>query len=381
MSIYGRVCTRCILDSSIPGISFDRNGMCIYCHIHDISDKQAPQGAAGRQILNRLVAEIKSKGRNHKYDCIVGVSGGADSTYTLYLCKQLGLRPLAVHLSNGWDSGIATSNIINAVTKLNVDLKTVTADWEEFKALQIAFLKASTPDMEIPSDHAIAAVLWRTAAAEKIYFVIHGHSFRTEGKIPLQWGYEDWRYIKSVYKKFGKTKRLKYYPKLSMIDYAYYFLVKRIKDIRLLNYIDYDKETVKDTLEKELGWQDYGTKHYESIYTRFIQSYVLPQKFNIDKRIIHLAALVRSGKLSKDEAIVETKKPPIAEEQAREDKKYIIEKLGLTNEEFEELFNAAPKTFLDYPTYYSIIKRFKVPMKWAYKLVSPTTPQFLLVSD
>jgi N-acetyl sugar amidotransferase len=376
-----QICSRCILDSSIPDIVFDEEGECNYCKLHDISTKQQPLDETAQKRLNELVDEIKAKGKNKTYDCIVGVSGGADSTYTLYLAKKLGLRPLAVHFDNGWNTETSVSNIKNATDRLGIDLHTVVADWEEFKDLQTAFLKASTPDVEIPTDEAILAVLWRIAAKEGLHYVVHGHNFRTEGKIPIVWSYGDWRYIKNVYKKFGKNKKLKNYPRLSLLDYIYYCLIRRIKDIRLLNFIDYDEETVREILVKELGWQDYGLKHHESTYTRFSLAYYLPKKFNIDKRKIHFAALVRSGKISRDKALEEIRKPPISEEVAKEDVEYVIHKLGLTEEEFQQLLAAEPKTFLDYPTYYPLIKRLSTLIRWVYKLVSPSTPQLLLLGS
>ena len=376
-----KICSRCILDSNVPGITFDDRGVCNYCKIHDEIEKQHPLNETGQQKLNEIIEEIKSRGKDKKYDCILGVSGGTDSTYMLYMAKKLGLRPLAVHMDNGWNSEIAVTNIKNAITKLGIDLHTVVLDWEEFKDLQIAFLKASTPDVEIATDHAIEAVLYRVAAEEDVHYIVQGHSFRSEGKIPVLWGYGDWRYIKSVYKKFGKNKKLKNFQKLSLFDFMYYFTIKRIKEIRLLYFMDYRKEEAKKILKDELGWRDYGGKHYESIYTRFIQSYLLPRKFNIDKRKVHFSALIRSGQMTRDEAFEKIKEPPISEEQAREDREYVIKKLGLTEEEFKEILSAEPKTFLDYPTYYPVIKRLRVPIRLAYRFVSPSTPAFLLLKD
>ena len=376
-----KICLRCILDSSVPGIEFDERGICTYCKLHDEMEKRNPLNEIQQQKLNRIIEEIKSKGKNKKYDCILGVSGGTDSTYLLYLAKKFGLRPLAVHVDNGWNSEIAVANMKKAITKLDIDLHTVVPDWEEFKDLQVAFLKASTPDVEIPTDHAIGAVLYRVAAEEDIHYIVQGHSFRTEGKVPVLWGYGDWRYIKSVYKKFGKTTRLKNFPKCSLFDSFYYYFIKRINELRLLYFMDYRKEEAKRILKEELGWEDYGGKHYESIYTRFIQSYLLPKKFNIDKRKVHFSALIRSGQMTREEALEKIKEPPISEEQARADREYVIKKLGLTEEEFEEILSAEPKTFLDYPNNYHLLKRLRVPIRVAYKFVSSSTPAFLLLKD
>ena len=368
-----KICSRCILDSSIPGIRFDDRGICNYCKIHDGLEKQHPIGELGQQKLNQMVDEIKRRGKNKKYDCIIGVSGGTDSTYTLYMAKELGLRPLAVHFDNGWDSEIAINNMKNAVKKLDVDLKIVTCDWEEFKDLQISFLKASTPDAEIPTDLAIQAVLFRVAAEEGVHYRIAGHSFRNEGLSPLEWSYMDGKYIKSVHKKFGKHE-LKRFSDLTISDLLYYIFVKRIRAAYPLEYIDYRKEEAKKILKKELGWNDYGGHHYESIYTRFVASYLLPKKFGIDKRKIEYSAFVRSGQMTREQASEKLKEPPISEEQARKDREYVIEKLGLTDEQFEEIMSADPKTFRDYHTNYPTIKALRVPIKLAcmFNLLPPT---------
>ena len=357
-----KICSRCISDTSIPGIRFDDRGVCNYCKIHDELENLYPLNELGEQKLNRLLDKIKRRGENKKYDCIVGISGGTDSTYCLYMAKKLGLRPLAVHFDNGWDSDIAINNMKNAVKKLNVDLKTVTCDWEEYKNLQISFLKASVPDAEMPTDIAIISALYRVAAEEGIHYVINGHSFRTEGTMPLRWSYGDGRYIKSVHKMFGENK-LKSFPNLTISDLLYYVFVKRIRVVPLLAYINYRKEEVKKILEKGLDWTYYGGHHFESVYTNFI-IYLRWKKIEIDARKIEYSAFIRSGQMTREMALEKIKEP------FTEDKelvKYCIKKLGLTEEEFEEILSAEPKTFLDYPTYYPIIKTLRLPIKLACK--------------
>lgn len=358
-----KTCSRCICDTTIPGIRFDDRGICNFCKAHDELEKQFPLNELGQQKLNRLIEKIKSKGKNKKYDCVVGVSGGTDSTYCLYLSKKLELRPLAVHLDNGWDSDIAANNIQKAVTKLGVDLRTVTCDWEEFKDIQISFLKASVSDAEIPTDLAIISVLYRVAAEEGIHYVLNGHSFRAEGFSPTGWTYMDGRYIKSIHKRFGKTN-LKSFPNLTIADLLYYAFIKKIQVVPLLAYIDYRKEDSKKIMEKELGWTYYGAHHFESIYTRFVITNLLPRKFRVDKRIVEYSALIRSGQMTRDEALEAIK------EALPEDKdiaEYCRNKLGLTTQEFEQILSSDPKTFLDYPTYYPIIRALRVPIKLACK--------------
>lgn len=359
-----KICSRCISDTSIPGIRFDERGVCNFCEAHDELEKQFPLDESGQQRLNQILDKIKSKGRNKKHDCIIGVSGGTDSTYCLYLAKELGLRPLAVHLDNGWDSDIAVNNIKKAVTKLGVDLKTVTCDWEEFKDLQIAFLKASVPDAEIPTDLAIISVLYRVATEEDVHYVLNGHSFRAEGLSPTGWTYMDGRYIKSVHKRFGTTT-LKSFPNLTISDLLYYVFVKRIRVVPLLAYINYSKEDSKKVLKKELDWTYYGGHHFESIYTRFIITNLLVKKFNIDKRIVEYSAYIRSGQMTRERALEAMKENLPEDEDIAE---YCRNKLGLTTEEFEGILSSKRKTFLNYPTYFSTIRKLRIPIKIACML-------------
>ncbi len=370
-----KICARCVMDSDVIGIRFDDKGICNYCKIYDQWNKNFPINKESEKKLKTIIEKIKKNGKNKKYDCIVGVSGGLDSTYTLYYAKKKGLRPLAVHIDNGWNTELSVNNIKNAVSKLGVDLYTRVLDWEEFKDLQVSFLKASVPDAEIPTDIAIRSVLYKAAAKEKVKYILTGVSFRTEGKIPQSWTYLDGRYIKDVQKKFG-TKKLKDFPNFTLLDRIYYKNIRRIKRVNLLYYMDYSKEKVQKLLMKELGWRPYPGKHYESIYTRFIQAYLLPKKFNIDKRKVHFSALINSGQMTREEALEKLKEPPYPEDKMEEDLEYVIKKLDLTREEFEEIYNRSPKTFLDYSTSYSLIKLFRIPLKLMYRFISPAPPTF-----
>ncbi len=368
MSDNHRICSRCILCTTASDIKFDKEGVCNYCKIHDKFEEKYPLNENGKEKLKELINKIKLKGKDKKYDCVIGISGGTDSTFCLYLVKRMGLRPLAVHLDNGWDSQIAVDNMKKAVDKLGVDLKTIKVDWEEFKCLQIAFLKASVPDIEIPTDIAIYSILFRVAAEVGIHFVLNGHSFRTEGTAPISWTYMDGKYIESVHRIFEKNKKLKTFPNLKISHLFYYVFIKRIKECRPLEYIDYDKFEVGKILRKELGWKYYGGHHYESIYTRFVASYILREKFNIDKRKVSLSALIRSGKMTREEALEKITEKPYPDERIDEDKHYILEKLGLTKEEFDEIMSSPIKSFLDYPTYYTTIRKLRFFIKQACKL-------------
>lgn len=365
MEKTNRICTRCVADETIPGISFDLNGVCNFCQIHDEMEQEYPQGQLAQKKLKAIVKEIKQAGRGKKYDCVVGVSGGRDSTYLLYLAVKLGLRPLAVHFDNGWNSALAVTNIKNILTKLDIDLETLVVDWAEFKDLQRSFLLASVSDAEIPTDVGIFGALHRTAAREGIKYILNGHSFRTEGVMPIGWTYMDGRYISSVQKRFG-TLKLRTFPNFSLWDMFYYTFILKIKSVPLLNYVEYKHTEVAKTL-KTVDWTYSGGHHHESYYTHFFQSFLLPQKFQIDKRKIEYSAKIRSGQMKRALAIKEIQE--VVYPYDRELVDYTITKLGFTKKEFEtRVMQVKPKTFLDYPTYYPWVRAMKPLLKMAVKL-------------
>lgn len=346
-----QVCTRCVMDTTDRDIVFDENGVCNHCHEFDANvDYRVLRGEKGKQALEAIVEKIKAKGKGKEYDCIVGVSGGVDSTFVAYKCKQLGLRPLAVHLDNGWNSELAVSNIERTIKKLDFDLYTYVLDWREFKDLQLSFLKASTPDGEVPTDHAIFALLLKVARKKNISYIMNGMNYLTEASTVPSWsyGHGDWQYIKYIQKRFGKAK-LKNYPHYSTWDMFYMLFVKRLKFVSILNYIDYNKDEAIRILEKELGWQYYGGKHHESTYTKFFQAYILPSKFSIDKRKIHLSNGIQSGHITREFALEELKKPIYAQDQVNADKEFVAKKLGVSIEQFEEIMSQTPKYYTDYP--------------------------------
>ncbi len=353
-----RICTRCIMDTTDPDIEFDEKGVCNHCRSMEEQVRRIVDPDPAR--LEAVVQQIKESGRNRRYDCVMGVSGGTDSTYVAYLAKQLGLRPLAVHLDNGWNSELAVKNIENVLNKLGIDLVTHVLDWEEFRDLQVAFLKASTPDSEVPTDHAIMAVLLKTARREGVRHIVSGANMRTEGILPLRWAYGayDWRYIRSVHKQFGDL-RLRGFPHFSLTERAVNLLIRRLRVVHVLNYVDYRKEDAADLLEREMNWRRYGTKHGESVYTHFLQTYILPRKFGIDKRKAHLSALIVSDLLSREEALREIASPPCPEERARADREYVVKKLGLSDAQFEEIMNLPPRTYRDYSTYAPLVARLQ----------------------
>jgi N-acetyl sugar amidotransferase len=348
-----RICIRCIMDTSDPEISFDQDGVCHHCHEYErvIAERVFPP-PRGHQLLAAIVAQIKREGRRRDYDCILGLSGGVDSTYVAYLTKQLGLRPLALHLDNGWDSDIAVRNIHNVVRRLDIDLETHVLDWEEFRSLQLAFLRASTPDSEIPSDHAIVASLYQAAAKHKVGWIMNGANVVTELMVPPTWsrGHYDWGYIKGLNDRFG-TRPLRTFPHFGTLRlHAWHHGRRPIRDLYLLNYVDYDKPRAMELIQRELGWEPYGAKHYENVYTKLYQGYILPTKFGFDKRRPHLSCLILDGKLSRDEALAQIEQPAIDPEELRRDRAFAIKKLGLDEAEFDEVMALQPKTFWDYPS-------------------------------
>jgi N-acetyl sugar amidotransferase len=341
------------MDTSDPEISFDENGVCIRCRDYERAKAiYVPPPEARGQALRRLVEQIRRAGRGREYDCLIGVSGGVDSTYTAWLVKSLGLRPLAVHLDNGWDSNLAVSNIERCLKALGIDLFTYVLDWDEFKDLQLAFLKASTPDSEIPTDHAILALLMNKAAELKVRYILYGANIATEGMSVPAWsrGHWDWKYIRSLHRRFG-SRKLRTFPRFSLLRMFYCRHVLGQKSVDILNYVDYNKSEAMEIIQREFGWQPYSGKHHESIYTRFFQAYILPRKFGFDKRRAHLSALVMAGEITREQALLKMEEEICPPELLREDKTYVAKKLGLTEAEFDAIMALPPKSFWDYPSY------------------------------
>lgn len=344
-------CKRCVMDTSDMEISFDKNGYCNHCveYFENTSEK-IYQGESSDKQLAEFVKKIKTYGKNKKYDCVIGVSGGVDSSYVVYLAKKLGLKPLAVHLDNGWNSELAVHNIEKILKKLEVDLYTYVLDWEEFKDLQLSFLRASVPEIETPTDMAIPAALHKVAAKHNIKYILSGCNYATEGILPESWHYDrkDETYLRAIHQQFGK-KKLATFPTFGFIKEMYYKLIKGIRFVYILNYIPYSKKDARNLLEKELNWIYYGGKHYESRYTRFVQSYILPEKFNIDYRKPNSSTLICTGEITREQAIQELVSQPYDTKQVEEEKEYLCKKLGITTKEFDAMMSSPPKTYKDYP--------------------------------
>lgn len=359
------ICQKCINDTTVAGITFDENGICNYCKLQEKLEKQYPLNEKGGKELRKIIKRIKTKGKNNKYDCVIGISGGRDSTYTLFLAKQLGLRPLAVHFNDHLGNPVAGDNIRKTAKKLNVEVRTITSDINESKDIRLAFLKASTPDLEQSTDVGIATALYGTAAKENIKYMIIGQSFRTEGIAPLEWNYLDGKYLKTVHGEFGAKKLSKWSPEnpgfnLNMFHLFYYTVVKRIKTVPLLYWVDYVRNDVDELLEKELDWVNPGAHYYDDLY-QALMTYVLRVKFNIDRRRYNYSALVRSGQMTRQEALDKLKEIYVIEDPQVIDQ--CIKWLGISRDKFEEYLSLPVKTFRDYPTSYNFIKAMRLPIK------------------
>jgi len=364
--LKAQTCTRCVQDATVPGIVFDAQGVCNFCHLHDLLEKIFPNDHKGEAILDKIFEKVKRRGRNKKYDCVLGVSGGRDSTYLLYLAvKKWGLRPLAVHFNDGFDNPVAGENMVNSCKKLGVDLRTITSDWREGKDLKIDFLKASVPDINLGTDIGIATSLFGVAAKENIGYILIGQSFRTEGVKPLSWSYFDGDYLRHVHRIYGTVKLRPWKPddpgfNLGVKEMFYYTVVRGINTITPMYYSPYVRKEAEKIISEELNWVYPGAHYFDDLYHSLIK-YVHRVKFNIDLNMNSDSALVRSGQMDRQLAL----------ERAHgiygiEDPKIIdlcIKRLGLSREEFEGFLKLPPKTFRDYKTSYNTIRFFKYPIR------------------
>jgi N-acetyl sugar amidotransferase len=366
-----QVCSRCILDTKdYPEIKFDAKGVCDICLTYDkYYANNVFDGDKGTAVLEEMLSEIKRDAGNNQYDCLIGLSGGVDSTYLAYLTKQWGLRPLILHVDNGWNSELAVKNIENVVSKLGLDLYTYVVNWKEMKDLQKAFLAASVVDMDVPTDNTYIATTYKIARKFKIKHVLIGHNVVTEGWLPPNFNHNkyDLPNIYDIHRKFGSVK-LKSIPLIGLAGLWLQKKVWRIKTHSPLNYIPYNKNGVKNTIQTELGWRDYGAKHFENIFTRFYQGYILPEKFGVDKRKAHLSTLICSGQITREEALLENNKPVYDQAQLKEDRNFFIKKLNLTEEEFMAVMKKPPLAHTYYKSLLNTIRRLRPLGRLARKL-------------
>ncbi|MFZ5996229.1 MAG: N-acetyl sugar amidotransferase [Nitrospirota bacterium] len=375
-----RVCSRCIYDERVPAISFDGEGVCNYCRQIDSLKAQYGTGTdMGEKKLAGIIGDIKSAGKGKKYDCIIGVSGGTDSSYLVYMAKQWGLRPLAVHYDNTWNSAIATQNIRKVLSALKVDLFTIVIDNKEADDIFRSFFYAGVPEIEAPTDLALAETMYRAAAKYGVRYVLEGHSFIEEGITPIGKNYFDGEYIRSIHRVFGRYP-MKTYPLMTFERFLWWACVARIKKIRPYWYLKYSKKEARAFLEKEFGWEYYGGHHLENRMTAFFHGIYAPGKFKMDFRNNSLSSLVRKGMLSREAAWAEYNTPPKVEDGLAE---YFKKRLGISDEEYARVMSEPPKSWRNYPTYkkrferlkplFRILARFDlVPMSFYLKYCFPS---------
>lgn len=377
------ICSRCIYDERVASISFDEDGVCNYCKQVDFLIEQYGTGdQKGEKQLALIIKDIKKKGKGKKYDCVVGVSGGTDSSYMLWWAVHNGLRPLAVHYDNTWNTATATENIRKVLQKLNVDLYTYVIDNKEADDIIFSFFNASVPEIDAATDLALAEVMNRAAAKYGIKYVLEGHSFVTEGISPLGKNYFDGKYIKAIHSRFG-TKKMNTYPLMTFFRFLRSAIFYRIKKIRPFWYMKYSKEEAKAFLEKEFDWKYYGGHHLENRITAFSHTIYYPKKFNTDFRNNTLSALVRNGKMTREEAWSIYNTPPVSEPELLS---YFKKRLNLTDEEYDLKMKEKPRYWWEFPTYKKRFERLRplffllaksnlVPMSFYLKYCFPVKNQ------
>lgn len=341
------------MDTSDPGIIFDENGNCNHCKLLvENRDRYWLPDERGQKKLEQLIDRIKLAGKGRNYDCVMGLSGGVDSSYLVAKASEWGLRILAIHVDGGWNAELAVKNIERMVTKLGIDLHTFVVDWEEMRDLQLAFLKSGVPNQDIPQDHAFFAALYRETARQDVRYVLTGGNYSTESILPMAWGYSagDLTHLRAIHKLFG-TRPLRTFPQLGFFYFNWYLpRLKKVKIVAPLDMMYYRKCLAIEELERRFGWQYYGGKHYESRFTKFFQAYFLPTRFGFDKRRAHLASLVASGEITRDEALRLNDLPLYEPAELRRDKEFVLQKLGISETEFDRILTAPICKHEDYPT-------------------------------
>ena len=356
------ICTKCIMEASGTDTYLDENGVCNWCLESEIEIKKYIYTEdQEEENLASFASDIKKRAGKAEYDCVIGLSGGVDSSYVAYLAKKMNLNPMCVHFDNGWNSEIAVSNIQKIVDTCGFDLFTYVIDWPEFRDLQRAFLKASVIDIELLSDHAINATMVKIARKHKIKNVLSGSNYRTEHGMPRPWTWlkQDLKNIKTIQKQFG-DKKLKDFPTMGILHYS---LVRLFgiggKYYRLLDHVNFEKNKAMDVLKKEFDWQYYGGKHYESVFTKFYQAYILPRKFGINKSLAHTSCLIRNKEISRERALEIVANEQYSEVDLKSDYDYVIKKLGFSKTEFEVILNSPPVPHDFYPSDIHLFKRME----------------------
>lgn len=364
-----KMCSNCVMDTSDSEIFFDDKGVCNHCHgFYERTSKDWFPNDEGKLRLDEIVNRIKQQNKHKKYDCILGLSGGVDSSYLALILKDYGLRVLVVHVDAGWNQEMAVSNIQSVVSHCNFDLYTHVVDWEDMRRLQIAYLKSGISNQDVPQDHVFFAVLFKLAVKHNIKVFISGGNIATESILPNSWHGDamDVINLKAIYKKFGSGK-LKNYETISFLDYHILFRLRGMRQYRPLNFLPYDRNEAIRTLET-IGWRNYGRKHGESFFTKFFQNYFLPQRFGYDKRRAHYSSMIVSKQMTRDEAVKLLEEPLYKPDELENDIAYFCKKMDITRDEFNQFLNMPLKKYSDYDNWDSKLKYVNMLRK-IYELV------------
>lgn len=375
-----KICSRCIYDENISGISFNEYGVCNYCEqINHLAEKFGTGKDKGKRLLEKLVTNIKESGKNRKYDCVIGVSGGTDSSFMLMKALEWGLRPLAVHYDNTWNTSIASQNIFHITKAANVDLSTHVVDNVEVDDIKRSFLLSGVPEFDADTDIAFVQVLRSTAAKYRIKYILEGHSFMTEGISPVGSSiYYDGKYIQDIHEKFGNYP-MKTFPNLTLSRFLKWTILYGQQFVRPLWYLDYNKEAAREFLTKNTGWKYYGGHHLENRASTFAHTIWHPRRYNTDFRILSLAASARNGHLSRKHALDSYREKTTVDSSLIE---FVIKRTGLSQEEFEQLINAPKRTWRDFknyrktfqnlrPLFYLLSRYGRVPLSFYLKYCFP----------
>ena len=356
-----RICSHCVLDTSDPHITFDENGVCDQCRDYKNNIAPALDWEKKKSEFDEIVTKIKEDGKGRDFDCLLGMSGGVDSSYMLHLAvKELGLRPLVFHVDGGWNSELAVNNIQVMIDKLGLDLYTEVINWEEMKAFQLALFKSGIPSLDIAQDHAFIGTLYKFAETYKIKYILNGYNLSSEFcSYPLKYYYygTDMRYIKDILGRYCDNP-MKTYPFDSVFHHKFWLkYVKGVKLVQLLTYFPYSKDDAKVLLEKEYGWKPYPQKHFESRFTKFFEGYWLPERFGFDPRRVQFSSLILAGQMSREEALKELETKAYDPETIKDHFKYIATKLGISVEELQGYFEMSKKYYWDYKNSEKMLRR------------------------
>lgn len=362
---YVQICSNCVMDTSDPEIEFNQEGVCNHCiEFESVSRKNWFPNEKGQELLKKTVLGIKAAGKDQEYDCILGLSGGVDSSYLALRVKELGLRPLVMHVDAGWNSELAVANIEAVVKHCDFDLHTHVVDWQDMRDLHLAYLRAGVANQDVPQDHIFFASLYHFATKHRIRYILSGGNLATEGIFPKAWhgSAMDAINLNAIHSRFGERK-LRQYKTISFFKcYIWYPFIKKMRTVRPLNYMPYDKREALAELETTVGYKPYPRKHGESLFTKLFQNYYLPTKFGYDKRKPHYSSLIVSNQMTRDEALKKLKEPIYQEDELAIDIAFFCKKLRISRDQFNDLMAVPIHDYSEFPTWekrYYMLKRIQ----------------------